>query len=283
MADQPSYKQLEPCDFFADGRSERPAVAGTVARGHLQTDVALFTGRRTGKDGEPLGAAHAGRRAAAARQPAGSQGPARRSTTDFVDSFPFPMTEEVLEHGYKRYMIYCVVCHDPVGHGQGQDRGARLHARRRPITSSGCATCRSATCSPSSARATARCRPTRPKFPCAIAGPSSATCGRLQASQHFPEAEAPLSRKRPESRQPSGARLTQPSPREGDIAMSNATPDADRTADWPAGNGGRCWSAIVALVGLRASAPRSARRRSSGPIWRPICSIWASRWARWCC
>ena len=45
MADQPSYKPLEPCDFFEDGRSERPTVPGTVARGALRTDVALFTGR----------------------------------------------------------------------------------------------------------------------------------------------------------------------------------------------------------------------------------------------
>ena len=56
MADQPSYKPLEASDFFADGRSERPAVAGTVARGHLHTDVALFTGRREGMKGTPLGA-----------------------------------------------------------------------------------------------------------------------------------------------------------------------------------------------------------------------------------
>ena len=30
------------------------------------------------------------------------------------------MTEPVLEHGYHRFMIYCVVCHDPLGTGQGK-------------------------------------------------------------------------------------------------------------------------------------------------------------------
>ncbi len=55
MAEQPSYKPLRTCEFFADGRSERPMVSGTVARGHLDADVGLFTGRRVGKSGEPLG------------------------------------------------------------------------------------------------------------------------------------------------------------------------------------------------------------------------------------
>ena len=45
MADQPSFKPLEASDFFTDERSARPVVAGTVARGHLRTDVAFFTGR----------------------------------------------------------------------------------------------------------------------------------------------------------------------------------------------------------------------------------------------
>ncbi len=48
MADQPSYKPLQPCDFFPDGRSERPIVPFTVARGHLRTDLAFFTGRIAG-------------------------------------------------------------------------------------------------------------------------------------------------------------------------------------------------------------------------------------------
>jgi hypothetical protein len=116
MADQPSYKQLVPCEFFADGRSERPTVPGTVARGHLRTDIALFTGRRTGKSGEPLGASPA-----AVIQPTGT--PVKRAEeqyTDFVDEFPFPLPPEVLQRGYQRFTIYCVVCHDPLGTGHGK-------------------------------------------------------------------------------------------------------------------------------------------------------------------
>ena len=39
---------------------------------------------------------------------------------DFVDTFPFPVTRDVLEQGRNRYMIYCVVCHDPLGTGHGK-------------------------------------------------------------------------------------------------------------------------------------------------------------------
>src|SRR5437868_2912768 len=47
MALQPSYKPLDPSSFFPDGRSARPLVPGTVARGHLRTDIHLFAAERT--------------------------------------------------------------------------------------------------------------------------------------------------------------------------------------------------------------------------------------------
>jgi mono/diheme cytochrome c family protein len=119
MADQPSYKPLQPCDFFADGCSERPAVPGTVARGHLHADVALFTGRREGVSSTPLGAA-----TPAVVQPKPDTPEAAKlqkaQYNQFVDTFPFPITEQVLQHGYQRFMIYCVVCHDPLGTGKGK-------------------------------------------------------------------------------------------------------------------------------------------------------------------
>lgn len=119
MADQPGYRRLEPSDFFADGRSARPAVPGTVARGALRTDVALFTGRRVGDDGQPLGSAVP----TTIQPPPGSaeEAAARLAQYDyFVDTFPFPMTEAVLQRGYERFMIFCVVCHDPLGTGHGK-------------------------------------------------------------------------------------------------------------------------------------------------------------------
>ena len=119
MADQPSYNKYEPNPFFKDGRSERPLVEGTVARGHLRIDNALFAGRKTGEGGLPLGASPP----AVVQPEPGSPEAAQAIESqyaDFVDEFPFPVTEKVLEHGQNRYTIYCLVCHDPLGTGQGK-------------------------------------------------------------------------------------------------------------------------------------------------------------------
>lgn len=86
MQDQPKYIPLRPSSFFADGRSERPLVEGTVARGHLNADAAFYTGK---VDGKPL------------------------------ETFPFPVTPAVLERGQERFNIYCAPCHDRLGTGNG--------------------------------------------------------------------------------------------------------------------------------------------------------------------
>ena len=87
MHDQPKYIPLRPSDFFGDGRSERPLIAGTVARGHLNDDTAFHTGK--GPDGKPL------------------------------DAFPFPVTREIIQRGQDRFNIYCAPCHDRLGTGDG--------------------------------------------------------------------------------------------------------------------------------------------------------------------
>lgn len=88
MQDQPKYIPLRPSDFFGDGRSERPLIEGTVARGHLDDDTAYYTGR--GPDGK------------------------------FVDEFPFQVTKDVVERGQDRFNIYCAPCHDRLGNGNGK-------------------------------------------------------------------------------------------------------------------------------------------------------------------
>ncbi len=87
MQDQPKYIPLRPTRFFPDGRSERQLVEGTVARGHLEEDTALYTGK--GPDGKP------------------------------VEAFPFPVTREVLERGEDRFNVYCAPCHGRLGKGDG--------------------------------------------------------------------------------------------------------------------------------------------------------------------
>jgi cytochrome c len=86
MHDQPKFKGFRPTSLFADGRSVRPLVPGTVARGHLRDDALLYTGK------------------------VGS---------DFANEFPFPVTRAVLDRGQERYNIYCSPCHDRVGTGNG--------------------------------------------------------------------------------------------------------------------------------------------------------------------
>lgn len=113
MAAQPSYKPLDPSTFFPDGRSARPLVPGTVARGYLRTDAHLFTGLR-----RPAAEA-VGPPAPDAGQPKdGNALPPEYANA--VDTFPFPISLQVLKHGQARYMIYCVVCHDPLGNGGGK-------------------------------------------------------------------------------------------------------------------------------------------------------------------
>lgn len=107
MAEQPSYGPLRPTEFFPDGRSARPPVAGTVARGRLNDDDAFATGRV----GSEL----------AAPAPAAALGPAAvAGGTRYVREFPFPMTEAVLKRGQQRFGIYCSMCHGADGTGSGK-------------------------------------------------------------------------------------------------------------------------------------------------------------------
>jgi mono/diheme cytochrome c family protein len=86
MQVQPKYQPEDPSLFFEDGRADRPAVPGTVARGYLRADGHLYSGRVNGV---------------------------------IADSFPYPVTRQVLERGRERYNIYCTPCHDYTGSGQG--------------------------------------------------------------------------------------------------------------------------------------------------------------------
>src|ERR1700691_6642762 len=67
---QPKYLPYEHTVFFADGRSERQPVEGTVARGQLRLDELFYTGKENGVE---------------------------------ADEFPFPITRADLERGQERY------------------------------------------------------------------------------------------------------------------------------------------------------------------------------------
>src|SRR5215472_8985495 len=86
MHDQPRFKPLAESDFYADLRSARQPVEGTVARGELHEDTYFYTGKMGSNPG---------------------------------DYMPFPVTQEVVERGRERFDIYCTPCHSRLGDGNG--------------------------------------------------------------------------------------------------------------------------------------------------------------------
>ena len=83
---QPRQNPLSRSDFFADQRSERPPVEGTVARDELHADTYFYTGKIGNNPG---------------------------------DVMPFAVTKEILERGRERFNIFCAPCHSRLGDGNG--------------------------------------------------------------------------------------------------------------------------------------------------------------------
>src|SRR5829696_4725081 len=106
MQDQPKMKPYRGTSFFGDGLSSRQPIEGTVARGFLRSDTAYYTGKKT---------------PAASPTPETAQtGDAQANNyPDDVDTFPFPVTKEIVMRGRERYQIFCSVCHGLTGNGDG--------------------------------------------------------------------------------------------------------------------------------------------------------------------
>jgi mono/diheme cytochrome c family protein len=122
MAQQPSYHPLVPSAFFADGRSARPPVPGTIAQGQLRDDRLLFTGKEDNR--KDAGQAAALLAAASVNTPA-TPGFAELFVQSmaigaYADFFPFPVSATLLDRGRQRYAIFCALCHDPSGNGNGK-------------------------------------------------------------------------------------------------------------------------------------------------------------------
>jgi mono/diheme cytochrome c family protein len=111
MAEQPSYRPLRPSTFFGDGRSARPLVEGTIARGskHVSGQRPIVIEDWTRLVGM-LGALSADPLAAASRAAGWSL---------YRDVFPMAVTQQAHQRGQERFNIYCAVCHDRVGTGNG--------------------------------------------------------------------------------------------------------------------------------------------------------------------
>jgi mono/diheme cytochrome c family protein len=112
MQDQPKAIAYRESAFFKDGVSSRPLVEGTVPRGYLRADREFYFGKKSGS---------AGRMPANRSQDAGAPtaGAPNAMFPDDVDTFPFPITKEILERGQERYQIFCSSCHGLTGYGDG--------------------------------------------------------------------------------------------------------------------------------------------------------------------
>ena len=86
MHDQPKYRPLRGSEIFADKRSARPFVPGTVARGTLREDTVLYTGK--------IG-------------------------NEFVTEIPVKVTADVLARGQTQFQVFCSPCHGRTGRGDG--------------------------------------------------------------------------------------------------------------------------------------------------------------------
>jgi mono/diheme cytochrome c family protein len=98
MHDQPKFIPLRESTSFADLRSARDPVAGTVARGQLRDDTLLYTGKVGDAD---------------------------------ATMFPFPIDAAVMARGRERYDIFCSPCHARTGSGEGM---VVLRGYRQPPT-----------------------------------------------------------------------------------------------------------------------------------------------------
>lgn len=129
MANEPKYIPLRESTFFSDGKSARPLIPNTVARGYTDHDQAFYTG----KTGTPSpGAAGSntvqptvvpvtgtpGTSETLAENLANNVLPKTPGLTD-INYFPVPVNQQLLERGKERYGIFCAPCHGPLGDGQG--------------------------------------------------------------------------------------------------------------------------------------------------------------------
>jgi hypothetical protein len=111
MAHQPYYRPLDESAFFEDGRSARPLERGTVSRAQLPDDHPLMTGLS------------AKGRAAPKKSDLSPEAPLAGAPSDvanYVNEFPFTLTEDDLKRGLERYTIFCTPCHSPLGDGKGK-------------------------------------------------------------------------------------------------------------------------------------------------------------------
>ena len=99
--------------IFTDGRGMRPHIAGTLARGDLQTDAAFAEGLIDDQADDVDRAMLLPN----AKNPDGTS--VNLETMPWVTEIPMEVTEALMARGQQRYNIYCTVCHGATGRGDG--------------------------------------------------------------------------------------------------------------------------------------------------------------------
>lgn len=84
---QTHFGAQQKADFWEDGRSMRPQVEGTVARGMLRLDTVYYEGRD--------------------------------DAGNWIDELPVELSESLLARGEDRYEVFCTPCHGSSGYGEG--------------------------------------------------------------------------------------------------------------------------------------------------------------------
>jgi mono/diheme cytochrome c family protein len=113
MDHQPKFKSQTLSPLFADGRSMRPQVEGTIARGDLRDDVRFYQGINPGPDFLPVSAPQE------ALQDSTTDGSPRDELVNWVTEIPVDIDRPLLERGQERYEIFCATCHGLGGDGDG--------------------------------------------------------------------------------------------------------------------------------------------------------------------
>ncbi len=107
MDHQPKYQPQHPSSFFADGRSGRMPVAGTIPMGYTLAGRYLQVGAKNGTL-TPQGFTNAP-----------DYYNTGRMGEVYGDGFPLDVNERLLSRGEERFNINCAICHGRTAYGNG--------------------------------------------------------------------------------------------------------------------------------------------------------------------
>jgi mono/diheme cytochrome c family protein len=128
---QPKKKAQQTTTIFADGRTMRPQVAGTVARGQLDEADSFYLGYDPAKLAAMEAVGNAAKLVSVqdgaspadggAAPAAGATPPAAAPNTNlpWLDKLPIEANEANMKLGQTKFQIYCAACHGYGGYGDG--------------------------------------------------------------------------------------------------------------------------------------------------------------------